>query len=277
MSDATRLFTDRAHLTTKAYATGANLAARQSIYACRVPPLDFITWALDQAPWHGGERVLDAGCGNGAYLRRLKERRVGAITGFDLSRGMLRENVALAVGLVNGDVQSLPFEDASFDVALAMHMLYHVPDIGRAARELRRVLRPGGTLLAAANATDHLSQISDAIGAALLVLGVSADQSSSVTRRFLRGMRFGRDNGAELLGAAFSRVEWRDSAGDLQIPAAAPLVAYLNSMRAGYEPMLPAGVRWGDLAAAFERHVAEHIAREGTFHVRAHAGVFVCS
>jgi SAM-dependent methyltransferase len=277
MSDPTKLFTDRAHLTTKSYATGANLAARQSIYQYQRPRADFVGWALDQATWRGGERVLDAGCGNGAYLLRLRGRGVGRLTGLDLSRGMLRENAGLGVGLANGDVQALPFESGSFDVVLAMHMLYHVPDIQLAAAELRRVLRPDGVLLAAANATDHLAEITEAIGAAHRLLGVSAEQSGAETRRFLRGMRFGRDNGAELLGGAFSRIEWRDSAGDLHIPEAGPLVAYLNSTRTVYEPSLPPGVRWDELAAAFERHVGERIARDGVFHVRAHAGLFVCS
>ncbi|MBC8077697.1 MAG: hypothetical protein H7Y32_16595, partial [Chloroflexales bacterium] len=58
MSDAACLFTDRTHLTTKSYPTGANLAARQNIYQYQQPPVDFIGWALDQATWRGGERVL---------------------------------------------------------------------------------------------------------------------------------------------------------------------------------------------------------------------------
>ncbi len=43
-----------------------------------------------------------------------------------------------------GDVQALPSPDATFDLVLTMHMLYHVPDLTAAVRELRRILRQGG-------------------------------------------------------------------------------------------------------------------------------------
>ena len=277
MSDAAGLFTDRTHLTTHSYATGANLAARQSIYQYQEPPIDFVGWALDQIAWRGDERALDAGCGNGAYLRRLNDRGIRRVTGFDLSRGILRENLPLNIALVNGDVQALPFEDASFDVVLAMHMLYHVPDIERAARELRRILRPGGALLASANATDHLAAITETIDAALFSRGISSDRRSAVEQRFQLGRLFGRDNGAELLGSAFSQIEWRGVESELRVPTPTPLVDYLNSMRSVYEPTLPESMGWGNLAAAFEQHVGEQIAREGTFRVRTHAGVFVCA
>ena len=45
------------------------------------------------------------------------------------------------------------------DVALAMHMLYHVPDIPAAVRELRRSTRPVGTVLASTNGTGSLSEV----------------------------------------------------------------------------------------------------------------------
>lgn len=61
--------------------------------------------------------------------------------------------------LVRGDVQHLPLRTGSVDVALAMHMLYHVPDRRAAVAELRRIVRPSGTLLASTNATDTLAEI----------------------------------------------------------------------------------------------------------------------
>lgn len=49
------------------------------------------------------------------------------------------------------DAVSLPFADESFDIVAAHYMLYHVPDPRQALHEFRRVLRPGGTLVAASN------------------------------------------------------------------------------------------------------------------------------
>jgi len=62
-----------------------------------------------------------------------------------------RSRAGSHVFLIAGDAQWLPFADASFDCILAMHMLYHVPDRDLAIAEMRRVLRPGGVLLALTN------------------------------------------------------------------------------------------------------------------------------
>lgn len=153
MTDPTRLFTDRGYLAGSQYATGSNLAARQSIYAYAEPKVDLVTWALEQVEWSGDERTLDVGCGNGVYLRHLAQLGPRMLVGADLSAGMVREVVdnwpdGRRSSLLVADVQQAPFVDGCFDVALAMHMLYHVPDMTEAARELRRVVRPGGTVLA---------------------------------------------------------------------------------------------------------------------------------
>ncbi len=46
------------------------------------------------------------------------------------------------------DAQSIPFEDETFDAVIANHMLYHVPDRPKAIAEIKRVLKPGGRLIA---------------------------------------------------------------------------------------------------------------------------------
>jgi len=99
-----------------------------------------------------GRRVLDAGCGDGAYSLAATER--GAIvTGVDLSEDMLalaRERSAargVKVDWRQGDVLALPFPDSSFDLAIAITLLCLVPDPRGAVRELARVLVPGGRLV----------------------------------------------------------------------------------------------------------------------------------
>ena len=67
------------------------------------------------------------------------------------------------------DAVALPFDDASFDTVIAMHMLYHLPNRGAAIAEMHRVLKPGGCLAVTTNDTDNMSEfyaLATAFGAA---------------------------------------------------------------------------------------------------------------
>jgi SAM-dependent methyltransferase len=107
------------------YADDRHLRARQRFWQHQDPYFDIAGWVLDLAGLTPGMRVLDAGCGNGEYLRGLRQRQITAV-GCDLSLGMLRG--AAHPALLNADVTALPLRDGAVDVALAVHMLYHVPD-----------------------------------------------------------------------------------------------------------------------------------------------------
>jgi SAM-dependent methyltransferase len=114
--------------------------------------LDHETWvrpAFDQLGDVTGRRVLDYGCGHGMAAVVLA-RRGARVTAFDLSHGYLEEarlrakaNGA-AIAFVRADGDRLPFAAESFDAVWGSAVLHHL-DLGKAARELRRVLCPGGT------------------------------------------------------------------------------------------------------------------------------------
>ena len=94
-----------------------------------------------------GDRVLDACCGTGDLAIGARAR--GAeVVGLDFSERMLEQARRKAPELewVQGDVLTLPFEDASFDAAVVGFGVRNVEDLEAALSELRRVLRPGGRL-----------------------------------------------------------------------------------------------------------------------------------
>jgi ubiquinone/menaquinone biosynthesis C-methylase UbiE len=127
--------------------------------ACRPTYLDL----LDRVGVRPGWRVLDAGCGTGAFLPRLAEL-VGAggrVSGIDLAE----ENVALAgrramasvasagvracpVETRQGSLLALPYPDSSFDAVWCANTVQYLDDdeLGPALAELRRVVRPGGVV-----------------------------------------------------------------------------------------------------------------------------------
>ncbi len=95
-------------------------------------------------------RVLDAGCGTGGMLERLRQTEPGwSCSGLDFSEGALAH--ARARGLVElrqGSVDALPYADESFDVVVSLDVLYFAGvDEARAMKEFYRVLKPGGVLV----------------------------------------------------------------------------------------------------------------------------------
>ncbi|MER7518341.1 class I SAM-dependent methyltransferase [Streptomyces sp. NPDC126499] len=98
-----------------------------------------------------GRRVLDAGCGSGPLSAALRERGA-VVTGLDASAAMLalaRRRLGADVDLRLGDLgEPLPFADSVFDDVVASLVLHYLEDWGPALAELRRVLRPGGRLIA---------------------------------------------------------------------------------------------------------------------------------
>jgi len=91
--------------------------------------------------------VLEVGCGTGLIMRGLKDT-AKRIVGIDISPGMLEEARKRGFEVVEGNAEKLPFEDESFDLVYSYKVLAHVPGIENAVREMARVLRPGGYMVA---------------------------------------------------------------------------------------------------------------------------------
>ncbi len=112
---------------------------------------------LDVPP---GARVLDLGGGPGWVSELLARLGLRPVT-LDLSPSLLAlgkerfVRAGLASRLVRGDMTALPFPDASFDAALVIDALHHVPDVAATLGEARRVLSPGGRLVLAEPGEGH--------------------------------------------------------------------------------------------------------------------------
>lgn len=112
--------------------------------------------AIDLLAPTANEHVLDIGCGTGAAARLMLRRKPCLVTCVDRSHAMLRTARKRLSGFAQASVVkfnlaalgSLPFPDKSFDAAIALNMLYFCDVDGVMLRDLRRVLRPGGRLVA---------------------------------------------------------------------------------------------------------------------------------
>jgi SAM-dependent methyltransferase len=103
--------------------------------------------AFEAVKLEHGTRLLDAGCGAGLALQ-LAEQQGAIVTGFDASAGLLevaRERVPDA-DIRQGDLETLPFDDRSFDAITAFNSVQYSTDPTRALREIKRVAKPGASV-----------------------------------------------------------------------------------------------------------------------------------
>jgi SAM-dependent methyltransferase len=104
--------------------------------------------ALDAAHVTAGTRLLDAGCGAGllALLASLRGAQVTALDAAATLLAIVRERVPSA-DVREGDLEALPFVDASFDAVTAVNSVFYASDMAAAMQELTRVARHGGRVI----------------------------------------------------------------------------------------------------------------------------------
>ena len=118
--------------------------------------------AVERLGVQADEAVLEVGCGHGRTLARIAQAPCGFLAGIDgsdvmvrLARRRLRQRTEAGLAEVSLAMSSaLPYPDARFDAALAVHVLYFWKDAIADLREIRRVLRPGGRFLLGYRARD---------------------------------------------------------------------------------------------------------------------------
>jgi SAM-dependent methyltransferase len=152
-------------LVAREYADERRLEARASAYiGTQYGGEDARRHAVRALIEAGAGRVLEVGCGWGELAERIARETGATVVATDLSPRMVELARARGIDARVADVQDLPFADGTFDAVVAAWMLYHVPDLDRALREVVRVLKPGGTFVAITNSASHLQELRDLVG-----------------------------------------------------------------------------------------------------------------
>lgn len=256
-------YTDTATLVQQ-YRDGSNLEDRIALHArYSRTTQDFHRWVFDHHARYPHARVLELGCGTGLLWTRNRERIPPGwqLVLTDFSRGMLdaTRGHGIPAWFLQADAQAIPFGAGQFEAVIANHMLYHVPNLALALSEIRRVLKPGGALYAATNGDGHMRELDD------LMQTVLGNSLLHVTNPFTL------QNGGAQLASYFVNVRRHDfepERNSLDVTEVEPLVAYIKSMRVAKAMLTPA------LEGRLRQTIAEHIAREGAFHITRSAGLF---
>jgi SAM-dependent methyltransferase len=236
-----------------------------------VIPDNFPRWVIDQINVAPGQRVLDVGCGPGTYHAPLVS--LGArVAAFDFSAGMASEALANArangylVDVGRASAEAIPFSDASFDRVMANHMLYHVPDIPRALREIRRVARPGGRVVLTTNGPGQ---------GRIFELHQHVARDCGFVPTEIASARFTLGD-LPLVQSVFPDADVRHRENALMFPDAEPALRYYASYWVDEIEARPEdGSHREPLIARMRELIENIVAREGELRVPKDAGCFV--
>ena len=209
----------------KQYKTSKGLDVRLSFHDMySTNKLGYGNWLTSNYMNLQGLKVLEVGCGTGSLWIDHKKLITHCVRFVftDLSKGMIQtakknigENSNIEYRIA--DIQNLDFEDGSFDVVIANSMLYHVPDLQKGLKEVRRVLKDGGIFYCSTygenNFTDKL-----------------AEWFALENEELHFNHNFTMQNGGEILKKVFNSVEpiiYNDS---LHVTNVDHLVEYLSSL-----------------------------------------------
>jgi SAM-dependent methyltransferase len=273
-------FQDKTYLRDQQYRDSSNLDARANIHRLySTNPRGWHEWVFDQLNLQPGTAVLECGGGPG-WLWRNNVARIPQkcqITTSDFSEGMVAEaESALADSghdfrFQTVNIEEIPFPDDSFDVVVANHMLYHVPNLDAALAEVRRVLKPNGhfgklsagRFFAATNGKDHMREIKEL---AVQVAPETADLEWPL-------LSFRLENGRSLLASTFDQIDLLPYEDSLEVTEVEPLIAYVQSMtllKAIGVDEETVHTKINELAAAITKEIEE----KGAFHITKSQGLF---
>lgn len=249
------------------YKTVENLNLRTNLHSYNVNKINWNDWCAEQMKFPEKARILELGAGTGGFWQENKQY-IGKelnITLSDSSLAILEsakeklKSVEQNFNYEEIDVQDIPYEDESFDIVIARHMLYLVPDIEKALSEISRVLKKGGILYATTNAKDTMYELNQLVESFDDTLGLNNNGMCA---------RFELENGKPLIDKYFNEVETEAFTQKIVVDKAEPIVNYKASSIKGSTILV------GEKKEQFSKFVEEYIKLNGNVTINTKSYMF---
>ena len=266
--------TNMEHAIVEQYKNAVNLNVRIALHQrFSHNPVPWFTWLADQIALKDGYRVLETGCGNGELWCHRSQIPDICLYLTDISSGMvedamkrLREErmpAAFSKKIQFGteDCQKFSFPDQAFDTVIANHVLFYVKNLPQALKEVRRVLKTGGTFYCSTYGKNHMKEITSMVQ--------EFDPRITLSEVALYEL-FGLENGEGMLREQFEEVELRMYEDYLLVDEAEPLLDYILSCHGNQSEIL--NQRQLEFKAFLQKKIEEH----GAIKITKMAGMFVC-
>lgn len=242
------------------YKSDKNLNIRNNLHSYNINKIDFDKWCFNQIRFKKNARVLEVGCGTGKFWQKNKENIDESldITLSDFSKGMLKSTKDKLKYLNHNfkykeiNVENIPYEDESFDIVIARHMIYFAPDIEKALSEIKRVLVYGGTAYITVNSCETMAELNKLAEKFDSSLGIDNNGYSA---------RFELENGEAAIKKHFNKVEVEILKGKIIVNDAKPVVSYKASTIQGSSILI------GEKKKAFTKYLEEYIKENGNISI----------
>ena len=217
-----------------------------------------------------GSTICELGFGDGWLLDALMSAFPAArVCGLDRSPALVRraqQRFDGRVPIIRGDIEALPFPDASLDAIVTCWTLYFIQDIDAALADMRRSVRPGGRVVAATVARDHMIEHEEMLAAAThAALGREQEPDLSV--------RFDLESGAAHMQRAFEDVELGAWRGELRVPDIGTAMELFDA----YPPPQLSEHEITPVRNSYRTAAEARLASHGEIRVRRHDGAFVAT
>ena len=225
-------------------------------------------WIFNTLHLKRGMKILEIGCGNGQLwkdnLDDIPDNIHIVLT--DISSGMLR-NAKTKLKEVEDiftyncfDFNEIPYENESFDVVIANHVMFYAKDRERTLHEIHRVLKKGGLFCCSTYGKQHMKEVE------LLVKEFNENIALSEVKLY---DLFGLDSGSTELSPLFSNVEILRYEDSLFVTEMLPFVEYIYSCHGNQMDYL------SGQQDRFEKFILNKIGKKG-LHITKDAGIFYC-
>lgn len=240
------------------YENASNLRARIKIHELySTNKIGWMEWYFDKLDIKSNAKILEIGCGDGAFWYKNSKRipKNWEITLTDFSDGMLREAQKFLdknsqnFDFKKVDAENITYNDETFDVVIANHVLSQVSNIEKAISEISRVTKINGAFYASTVGKSHMKEMRE------LLNRIKMDEISTEGWNLMG--KFQLENGMELISKYFDCVSVERYVDNLVVKDAGPLIDYIFSMPGNIKQMFGEN-KLNGLLNFIEKHIIEN-------------------
>ncbi len=251
------------------YKNDKNLNLRSNLHSYNINKVDWDKWCFDNMDLPNYGRILELGCGTGKLWAKNKDDINEGLDIYisDFSRSMLKiakdnlKDVNHDFKFMEINAESIPFDDNTFDAVIAQHMIYFIPDIDKALKEIKRVLLPGGTFYVTANSKISMGELNNLVEKFDSESGLNSNGYST---------RFELENGESILKNYFDNVDVKILDGKIIVNDPEPVVSYKASTIQGSRVLV------GEKRREFKKYLNDYIKTNKNISITTKTCMFKC-